>query len=208
VGPFGNFPKLEANHKLAVVLTAIPGAPNGLSQLIRYQIKPGDVEGLVDGLKIDPALGPEWNIAVGPGVITARIAWQDEHEDVIERSFGFGVPDPGADPAAKAAADEQAAGDDEILKQLTVNRDDCEAIAKATAVQIWSMLRDRLIGQKTVRMTPGAKIAGNISEVTHQISESGAHSIIRLADELPRRNVFALLPDSVRKIILREVDPT
>jgi hypothetical protein len=67
--------KLSATHKVAVVLTAVPSAPNTNDQLYRVRVTPADVAAL--GIQAGGSDGPEWDIRLGAGVTTARFMWSD-----------------------------------------------------------------------------------------------------------------------------------
>jgi hypothetical protein len=205
VGRFGAFPKLSANHRAAVVLTVVPAAPNNLSQFYRTEVNPEDVAGLVPGLKIKPAHGPTWEVMVDEGLVTARMAWTDEAAAAIERSFGVGISDPQT-PEAKAAADEQAKEDADVLRGLVVNHDDLDAVGRAIAAQIWSKMVDRYVGKKTVRMDPKIEIVGSVDSLRHTVEVDGrVVTEIFLPEQLKDRNPLALLPDGVRRRLRREV---
>ncbi|ANS05706.1 hypothetical protein [uncultured Mediterranean phage] len=203
VGPFGLVPKLKANSRIAVVLTCIPAAPNSVGQLHRIIIKPDDVtDRLSPNATITPARGPKWEIRVHPGMITARMAWLDLYAKTIERMFGIGISD---DPSTRA---EQDLLDEGVKELLTINHTDLVEVAKATAARLWSKLTDRNIGSKTVRLDPTVEPIGAISLVRHEVTTEGReHTFIQLAEELADRNVLAMLPEGLRKIILREVIP-
>lgn len=199
VGENGAFPKLTSSHHCAVVLTHVPSMPNSNGQFYCVEVSPDDVKGLVKGLEITPCNGPVWEVFIDPGVVTARIAWLDAYKATIERSFGVGLTN--GDPNV-------AVEDARILKDLLVNGEDLDAVAKAKAAEIWSKLTDRYIGSKAVRMDPGVKIAGSIDSVEHFVDIDGAVlTRVSLPEELQSRNYFALLPPGTRRIVFREVAP-
>lgn len=198
VGKFGNFPKLSANHRAAVVLTGVPAYPNDLGQFFPVTVTPDEVKDKVPGLKIDPADGPIWEVHVAPGRITARMAWSDADADNITRSFDL----------RGGAALQNAAFDVTNLTHLVVNYNDLKATARAVAAAIWSKMTDRYIGEKTVRTDPNVEIKGAIESIEYS-TESDGKSITRitLPEELKEREPMALLPDGVRRTIFREVIP-
>jgi hypothetical protein len=207
---FGDFPALDPDHSVAVVLTAVPAFPNSVGQFYPVEVEPSDVKGLVPGLEIEPSSGPAWEVFVGPGKVTARVAWDDAQTGTIERSFGIGLPDPASlgSPEERAAADAQAQEDAEALEKLVVNLDDLKAVAHAVAAAIWSKLSDRVIGSKTVRMDPSVEIRGSIDSYEHMVDQDGAVvTTIKLPEFLKERDPMALLPESTRRIIFREVVP-
>jgi len=201
VGMFGAFPKLAPDHRMAVVLTCIPAAPNSKAQFYPVTVTPEDVKGLVPGLVINPSLGPQWEIRVDPGVVTARIAWADGHAaSAIERSLGVGGQN-----LNPIEAEQQAQQDAKLLDSLVVNRAHLVAVAQALAAQLWSLMTDRSIGSKTVRNLD-VRIRGSIESVSHTIEVDGrVLTTIALPEKLRERNIFALLPEGVRRVLLREV---
>lgn len=206
----GNVPALAPTHRVAVVLTAVPAYPNSVGRFYPIVVEPGDVKDKVPGLMIDPSKGPTWEVHIGAGRITARIAWQDALAKTIERSIGIGIPDPASlgSPEARLAADNQAQEDVELLEQLVVNLDDLKVVAHSVAASIWSKLSDRWIGTKTVRMDPKVEIRGAIDSYEHTVDESGAAlTTIYLPEFLKERDPMALLSESTRKFIFREVNP-
>lgn len=207
VGRQGAFPQLIPDHQVAVVLTAVPGAPNDNSQLYMVEVEPKDVEDKVKGLEIDPSEGPVWELFADPGLIQARVAWIDAHAATIERSFGVGVAQPAlGDQAGALAAVEQAQQDKEILEQLVINLEDLTQWSQSVAATLWSRMSDRHIGSKTVRMDPSVGISGSIEEVTHRVDAQGSVvTEINLPEELRERDPFALLSPGTRRTILREV---
>lgn len=204
-GRFGSFPKLSSNHRVAVVLTLVPAAPNSIGQFMAVEVKPEDVKDKIHGIAIEPANGPAWHIHIGHGTITARTAWKDDSAATIERSFGIGIQEPNS-PEARAALDEQIAKDVKILQELTINYDDLEAAAKAIAAQVWAKLADRYIGSRTIRLNPGVEPKGAIRTVSHRVEPDGrVVTEISLPEELQERNWMAMLPEATRRFIFREV---
>jgi len=79
--------------KLAVVLSAVPAAPNSNAQLHRIRVYPKDVKGMVPTgahAGLDDADGPPMEIRVGANVEVARVQWLDSRSSDIEQCFGIG----------------------------------------------------------------------------------------------------------------------
>lgn len=196
-GKSGNIPGLKANHRVAVVLTLVPAAPNDISQLYSIEVSKNDVQDVLGDL--GDCKGPVWELRVHPGLITARIAWKDDQASVVERSFGLGE---------EIKTEEEQRAHDASMRSLTVNLEDLEAVAKATAIKIWAKLTDRYIGTKTVRFHPDITPLGSITSVQNVVTTDGeVYSVIELAEELAERNILALLPEGVRRVVNREVLP-
>lgn len=206
----GEVPALADEHNVSVILTGVPAYPNSLGQFYKIEVKPGDVLDKVPGLVIDPSNGPIWDIHIGGGKVTARMAWMDQYSGTIERSIGIGLPDPASlnTPEARAAADEQAKNDAANLELLLVNKDDLTSVAHAVAATIWSKLSDRWIGCKTVRMDPNVSIKGAVDSYEHVLDTDGTVlTRILLPEFLKDRDPMSLLSESARRMIFREVVP-
>jgi hypothetical protein len=185
---------LSEEFRLSVILSCVAGAPNSNEQLHRVTVNPGEVIGGEAGN------GPEWEIRIGMGVETARFAWDDEKWQETEKAFGVGIT-----PEALAINPPN-------LEPLLINggiagQGNINAFAKATASRIYFAFKNRLHGSKTVRMLPDVPVVGSISQITHSLASDGAATTtIELAPELEPVNPFALLPDSVRRVMLRQVN--
>ncbi len=195
----GTVPKLTSGHRAAVVLTAIPGSPNSKGQLYCVQMEPKDVANLIPGGAVGPCNGPVWELFVGPGLLTARFAWVDGNEQLVERSFGIGA-------AAGVAGEEQAVKDAAALEGLLVNGEEVKEFARAMAAQLYAKMIDRPIGSKAVRFNPTVEPIGAIKAVIHQMStRAEVMTSIEVRQELMELDSAGLLPDSVRRVINREV---
>ena len=193
-------PTLSATHRMAVILTAMAGAPNDERQLHKIEVAPGDIADMLPpALKggISNARGPvmEILIAATPQT-TAKVVWSDDDSEKIEAIFGI-----------------NSAPDDEIdVSELTVNagQDDAplDAIAQATAASVYAMLSDRLQGGMTVKLTPKASLAGWLGEVTHVVSPNGRiETRLRLREGGPEIDIFPLLPTEIRAQMMRLAQP-
>lgn len=190
-------PQLTANHRVAVILTAIPAGNNSLSaeQLFRVTVTPSEVSNLLPPTLrngIQDSKGPELELRIGANIETARVAWMLTRADDIERSFG--VSDGGFNI-------------DDLVINLDGDREggaSLRAIAQAVAARTWAALTDRWQGSKTVRLENNVEVHGAISSVTHKVETKGqAETRITLPGKLPPIDVFSLLPENTRKIILR-----
>jgi len=197
-------PQLTPNHRVAVILTASPAGNNSqdANHLQRLTVTPEDVAGI-----LPPALragildsrGPEMEIRVGATIETARVAWMLSRAQDIDAAFGVGEV---GDPALGADIDDlivNLEGDVEGGASL-------KAITHAVAARTWAALTDRHQGSKTVRLFPLGQPTGSAGTVAHQIDPSGAaETEIALPERLPSIDVFSLLPESTRRLVLRLV---
>lgn len=191
-------PTLTPNHRVAVILTAIPAGTNSArtQQLHRVTVEPSEVANLLPpslNSGIADSQGPELEIRINPTIETARVAWVLDRRTDIERSFGVTDGPPSIDDLIVNAEGDEKGG--ASLK----------AIAYAVAARTWALLTDRVQGQKTVRLRPETELVGNIDSVSHSIAAQtgAAETEIRLPGRLPTIDLFSLLPDSTRRIVLR-----
>lgn len=87
VGPIG----LAPEHRLAVIVTAVPASPNDKRRLERVQVKPSFVEkDLASTFQVDGGTGPVWELYIPPSVMTAWWAWFDiSARETAKWLFGF-----------------------------------------------------------------------------------------------------------------------
>ena len=189
---------MSAGHKVAVVLTAIPAGTNDArkSHLQRVTKSPADLTGIVPAnlmRGIEQSVGPEMEIRINPTMETARVVWLDSRREDIEAAMG------------KVAW--KAPEIDDLVVNLTGNSDNAaslDAIAASVAARTYAMLSDRYKGGKTVRLKAGPEPIGYLQEVTHTVASTGAtETTLNLPDKLPQIDMFSLLPDSTRRLVLR-----
>ena len=184
---------LTEQHKVAVVLTAIPAAPNNTKQLYRIIIDSSDER--LDRDQIGSAMGPPMEIRISPGIDTARFAWSDERAELIEEAF---LNDPSELP------DKQK----EELEELLVNKEILEAISVAAADAIYLRLADRIHGSKTVRMLNDVNLTGHVESVSITLDRDGTTTTkISLPPEIKEFDFVARLPRDVQSTILKLVKP-
>jgi hypothetical protein len=170
---------LDPNFELAVVLTAVPAAPNDTRRFHSVEIGSTDV-GMI-------GYGPPVTVRVYPGVMTARFAWSDDAEsrDAIIGSLMGTAERPAA---------------------LLVNREDVEGVARATALRVADMFLPRLAGAATVDLDPEMRPTGAMGSVTHALV--GGATITRgLATgvRVPS-DILRYAPASLRRVLLRIPD--
>jgi hypothetical protein len=184
VGP----PKLKASHRLAVVITAAPAAPNDKRQMYKRVVTPAEVQH-IPGVGLGAAKGPVWQVWVGPQ-ITARFMWSDDYAHVIDAAFGAG-----------GLADVD-------LEPLLINEPDVDAVAKAIAAEVYSSFTNRWQGGMQTMVNANVEPKGNLLDVAHTVETDGTpHTSFSLPAERARLDPWANLPASTRRIISREVQP-
>jgi hypothetical protein len=193
-----NIPKLSKNHKIALILTAIPASPNDERVFYRVVVKPSDVRGILPA-PAGNALGPIMEIQIGAAVETARVPWLDARSSDIEKLFGIGNDvNP---PNLK----------DLVLNDSATNTNGAaslQAISRAAAARIYASLVNRFEGEMAADMNGGLHPDGWLSEVNHTIAPNGtAFSKLTLPDKIQPFDIFAFLDSSTRAIILKLATP-
>lgn len=195
-----NTTKLSATHKVAVVLTAVPSAPNTNDQLYRVRVTPDQVAAL--GIRVGGSEGPEWDIRLGAGVTTARFMWTDAAESTIDRLFGSGGgAAAGAKPTYAAAEGLAGAG-------LLVDQDEVTKLAKAAAASLYSQMTDRWMGGQASVLDASIHPVGNLTSVTHRLDPDGAlNTLVRFDVQSGRLETAAFLDNDTRRKLFRMVQP-
>jgi hypothetical protein len=190
-------PIMSAGHKIAIVMTAIPAGNNSATSrhLQRVTVEPKDLNRILPSSLmrgIQQSIGPDMEIRINPTIETARVVWLDSKADEIEAAMGV---------------TDAAFNIDDLIVNLTGNSDNAaslDAIAKAVAARTYAMLSDRHRGGKTVRLKAGPEPTGYLQEVTYTVGTSGATEMtLNLPDTLPQIDLFSMLSDSTRRLVLR-----
>lgn len=193
--------KLTSNHKVSVILSVIPAAPNDERQLFEVEVKPEDIKELLPkslGQGVTDARGPTMEVRVGAGVEVARVIWSDVRATDIE--LALGINDNQAVPNLKGLV----INDGPI--QDTKFGASLQAIAKARAAEIYASLADRMIGEKQGDMNPDVSPAGFVNQVTHEVGTDGVGSThISFPKRLPKMTLWQFMDASTRAILMRLV---
>lgn len=180
--------KLKDEHALAIVLSAVPAAPNGLEGLHKVVVGVEDAKTVLPAAvarQVGKCVGPVWQARVGAGIMKARFAWTDGAASEVESAYFNGTP---------------------RSSSRLVDPEQVETMAKAVAASIYGALADHLEGMHVTAMDPNALPVGRISAVSHILARTGAGTTsMELAPSLKPLDPFALLPESMRRIILRQV---
>jgi len=191
-------PSLVTPYYVAIILTVTMGAPNTEDQFHAIEMSPGDVGELVPAAALaglGKALGPILEVRVAPSPTTvAQVKWDDSEKLAIEAAFGIG---------GKGAAK----GVD--LSALTINAGrkgmPLDEFARAIAASVYASLADRAAGSKTVPIRGDLELAGWVRSITHTIATDGvSETRLDIREGRPKIDPMALLPDAVRRIIMRQ----
>lgn len=196
-----DLPTLATEHKVAVILTVLPGSPNDNRQLHAVEIEADDPRLLkymppAFQAGLSKSNGPVLEVLIGASPeTTALVAWSDEWKGRIDQVFGI-----------KGEKDEY-----QDLSPITLNAGPggvLEAVALATTATIQASMPDRQQGSKTVKFRKDIEIDGSISEFSHEVTRDGKmRTVIQLRPEGPTIDIAALMPDNVRDLILRRAQP-
>lgn len=192
---------LSDNHRVAVVITAVPSAPNTNDQLYRIKVTPKGATAV--GPEVAGGSGPSWAIRVGPGITTARMAWSDAMESQIDRAFGAGPEflSRGAQPTYQAGDALAGAG-------LLVDSREVERVAQAMAASLYSGMADKIVGQVAGDLDPSIVPIGNATAVVHSLGPDGAlNTLVRFDRRAGRIDSSALLDNATRRLLFRQVQP-
>ena len=202
-------PKLTSEHKVAIILTAIPAFPNRNDQLFPVEVKPEDAAALLPTnirVSINEAncLGPEMTIRVPASVETARFPWLDSEAETIEMAFGVREGElPDLSPLVlnlEGPSGDQAEG---------MGGASLRAIANAAAAIIYAAMADRPEGNPVYDLEPGMRLDGWIEQIAHELSPNGEllTSVVLPSGETPRLSLFSLLDAGTRSVILKLARP-
>ena len=196
-------PKLTKNHKMSMIFTAIPGAPNSNASLFRIPIEPSQVESNLPSLGIEPAdltsLGPEMDVYIGAKTECARIAWDDDYATTIQEIF---LNTDGKDQSDKVK--------DLVLNysKTTTAGASLSEIALGAATRVYASLIDRYVGTKTGTLTKDITPAGWISDVELSVSPKGeAFTSMTMPTAIAPIDLFSFLDSDTRAVILGLATP-
>jgi hypothetical protein len=190
--------KLVKRFRLATIISCIPASPNSDKRLYEVQVTLADALqtlGVKGSPKLD-ALAPDK--ALRSFYATARFAWQDDQNtrDLILKVF---TDDPGG--SVDAGKPDLAPA---TLKPVNLD-DELTPLAKALAAQEVAGQLDHYEGTMAVPQVPDLRPIGSIQVVTHRVTADQALTIVKAAGTPPPIDVLAMLPQSARRTILREI---
>ena len=188
---------LAPSHRVAVVLTAVPAAPNDERQLYAHRVEKSDAEAAL-GLTIGECKGPVWKVRVSDSVLQARWEWLDSKAQDVEKVFGV------ESSAPSLIARTVGRGRDPLGEPN--NNASVKGMAEAIAAAIYSAFLDRGEGTHVVALNPEIHPTGSASSVTHTLQTDGkALTIASMPGRAEAFDMLALLPESVRNLIQRIV---
>jgi len=201
----GKVPQLKDGFKLAILLTAIPAAPNNNNQFERIIIRPNDVMDTIAGISpkasegLLSANGPAMEIRIQPGTATALIAWDDSRSDDIEKIFGVQDGEANTDGLVVNKSDGGT------VRGEASNAVSIDIVAKFVAAAKYIEMSDRMQGsaQGYIRQI---NPTGWLETVIHNVLADGqAITTLQMKDRLPAISPTSLMDNSTRRILLKMV---
>jgi hypothetical protein len=193
--------KLTGSHKISIIVSVVPAAPNDERQLFEVEVKPTDVQGVIpSGLSagLGDCKGPTMEVRMGSGIEVARAIWSDARKSDIEAALG--INDSGATVNLKGLV----INDGEI--QDTKFGASLQAIAKAAAAGIYASLCDRVVGEKQGDMNPKLSPVGFGNDVIHEVGADGTTTTrMSFPKQLPRMSLWQFMDANTRAILMRLV---
>lgn len=177
--------ELASTHQASVIVSMVPA-----NQTIWKKIEQSDVAPLVP-----KGNGPTLEARVGPGLVTARHAWDNAKATAIERAFGI--------------RKENLLGDemnDGATVGPPVNDDELTAYARAVAEGIYLSSADHYDGTLTVPLDDTIRPRGEVEIVSFQLTAEGKGLTIVVAGTPPPvLDIPSRLPAGIRQVLMREV---
>lgn len=209
-------PRLAPSHRIAVIVSCVPAAPNDERQLFSVVVKPEDILAHLPPSAKDhmgTAGGPPMTIRIGASVETARIAWNENRAADIDAIFGFGIGALQEDPKlvpSKAAIESLVTnlGDVAEKSENGIMAGSLSAIAVATAARVYASMIDRLEGSASGTIKPSLALDGWADSIIFELMPNGNFNTrVTLPDRIQELDMLAYLDASTRKIILRQAQP-
>lgn len=181
---------LAPGHRVAIVLTVEPGAPNDERLCHSENVLPKEASDKL-GISVGDCNGPAWTIRVGAQILTAKFEWQDANASKIEQACGVGGQAP-------------KNGQGFTLLGKPSNFDTLRSVAVAAATALYGSLIDRVEGRHEVTFKPDVVPTGYASIVEHRMpAHHTPETIVTFPTIVHGVDIFSLLPESVRQEVLR-----
>lgn len=189
--------RLKSAHKLAVVLTVEPGAPND-ERICHLETVGPEAASKSLGVEIGACNGPVWTILVKSRFMKARTEWLDTYADNGATDEAFGLT------AFKKSKEPQLSK----LGQPT-NWREVREVAIAAASALYATLLDHPEGQHVIRLDPSIRPTGHASSVEHSLRpDGGTRTTITFPRTVHGVDIAGILPAEIQKRILGSPDAT
>jgi hypothetical protein len=196
-------PALAREHKLAVVLSAVPLTPNSNDTLhkvtVDYQdVKDRMITGDRAGFGELRPRGPVMQVRISPTIAMALFRWGEDTRTLTERAFGRGTPITSEELDNSGMLLNPDQSDPNGAAGL---RD----IAEAAALVIYTRYANGLQGGKTSRMDGRARPEGKMTSIIHLVAPDGrANTRYTIEPTIDIPDLLAFADERTRKVILRQ----
>ncbi len=198
-------PKME----LKAMLTIVPSAPNNKAQMHVVSVEASEIKDVfLQEYRIQEGQGPDLDVFIPPGEITARFAWDDDTEapKTLERLLGLdseSAIDAGLvdDPETQDVDESEMSG-----FQIANQGREISGHSKAVAAELLSSYADNLHGQVSTALPARALfLRGNMAGATIQVA-SAPSAKVSVTHTFPGQSRpisrLALMPDAARRLIM------
>lgn len=195
-------PRLTSNHRVAVILTGTPAAPNDSRQLFAVDVIPDR-----DGVIYDTARsakGPTMEVRVQPAYEVARLRWRDDRADDFGKLWGVIDGTPNLDGLC---INKEPGSQDGVRGEggRTVGAS-LDEIARSIAERIWASFVPHVQGSAEGDMNLDLVPRGWLDSVQHVVAPDGTMSS---RATWPKRvqplDWLNFISPSARAVILRQV---
>ncbi len=186
---------LEKEFGVAVIFTALPGAPNSKGRCYSYDVKPAHLKSMLgDEFNVENGRGPVYEVYIPPSLLTAWYGWQSVKARETAKEL-FNLKKPPDDKEENNDLDGY-----EILNEKYI----IPAVCRAAAVVVYARHIDAHEGNAAYHLgafgTP--QPGGNVRGFVHDVDEDGRLvTQIRMPSERIARNILAqLTPDAAHLV--------
>ena len=177
------FAKLTYTARVAFIFSAIPWGPNSEASLHKIVVQPSAAVARLGAAPQPPGKGPAFELRVGPGLTTARIAWDDGLRNQILGLFTESGQVEGLTP---------------------VNLGELTDLSGALAASLMAIYLDHFEGSADIGWTPALRPLGSCNAVSFKLDgEGGLYTGLTCAQVSPPVNVESLLSPASRAILFR-----
>lgn len=198
---------LDATTQMKVLMTVVPAAPNNEKQFQRKEVEPSLVKSRYRGdYGIDGGSGPELQVFVPPGEMTARFAWQNDEVALTttQQLFGLGAAANGGGLEGPDLPGYVFTNDGEGT-QAGAGRH-IYAHSMAMAAEALAAYADSWQGTVASPIPgSGLKLVGNMSGAAIRVGQAPSakvDAVLSFPGQQRQISRFALLPDSTRSQVL------
>jgi len=155
-------PFLDPAHRVCIIVTAVPAAPNNSGQLHDIEVEPEDAAEPYKkyGRAAAGGQGVPWDVRFGPN-LQARILWDQSSKQLYPVIFGF----DGSEDGMPSKGIQHMVMNDKLLKET----------ARRVAQSLWGDMISRYEGTKTSHWDPtdDKDIVGNVDVIEHILMPTG-----------------------------------